>query len=163
VTIVVKEFQAESAGPPATREEGLVRLENLAVLLEAAHARYTALKQFYDDNSDDFDANGDPLQVAGYYQGRIGHPCGTPACAIGHYAYEGNTGRFGWTKDGEAHSARDFPAHLFKQIEHEFCLGTYEVDVIFGGAGCDNAQTAGEAAEFIRQFIEDKRSGIDPE
>lgn len=95
--------------------------------------------------------------------------CGTPACAIGHYAARtdlqrlikiaifkedgipvANVVRFG-TKDEEL----DYTdAQVWS--DHFGLDDSYEMETLFGFDGCDSAKTALQAAKFIEQFVQKK-------
>lgn len=92
-----------------------------------------------------------------YNQSRFFHSCGTPACAMGHWATH-NPRR--WGVDTEQY--RDSYEHLprFRSGGSvitggmaDFALWCGEYDDIFGDQGCDNARTGKQAAKFIRQFV----------
>lgn len=84
-----------------------------------------------------------------YSQENWTHPCGTPACALGHYA---------------AHTpSRWFFEHGFPKIKagiggswaatEEFGLSDDNVAEIFSSRGCGGAKTAKQAAKYIRAFV----------
>jgi len=92
-----------------------------------------------------------------YYQGDFEHwdykrSCNTPACALGHYAFNcGPKGqRIYWDheKGAMAHGME-----LGEAGEIEFAIGMGEYDELFGGSGCDGAKTAKQAAKYIRAFV----------
>lgn len=82
------------------------------------------------------------------------HPCGTPGCALGHYAARTDLQAefrivhsslmFGFShlpiSDGYVHFGFD-------------SIGTDYMDELFSMAGCGGAQTRQEAADYIRDFI----------
>jgi hypothetical protein len=85
-----------------------------------------------------------------YDQGSFLHNCGTPACALGHWA-AANPRR--WLLihripclilDGE------YPR---RDAMKEFCINDDEYDQLFFGSGCGNAKTAKQAARYIRKFV----------
>lgn len=80
--------------------------------------------------------------------------CGTPACAMGHYAsrddlqrtfYLDSHGDVVLTRSGVDSSVTDFIKH--------FSLNGRTFEELFGGQGCGNAKTPGQAAKYIRRFI----------
>lgn len=94
------------------------------------------------------------------------HDCGTPGCALGHYAARNDLQsafylrrKSDWlgirTKTGRAAG----PAIGFDDIrvsEH-FGLSCYdEAEELFGTRGCGNAKTPIKAAEYIEAFVERK-------
>ena len=97
---------------------------------------------------------------------RYTNTCGTPACALGHYACR--TGlqktfkitRWGTNKglialrgtEGRKYIGVDSP-HVFKH----FGIDYDEANELFGGVGCGDAHTAIEAAEYIENFVAKRR------
>jgi hypothetical protein len=79
------------------------------------------------------------------------HDCGTPACALGHYAaMSGPTQRIRVTNDRPYHP---FVGATWDIIGAEFQLTHDETDTIFESSGCACAQSSREAAAFIRRFV----------
>lgn len=119
------------------RARGMSRLMELADILDEADEQHWA--------------RGEPL----YDQGSWLHPCGTPACALGHWA-AANTDR--WTTHilwkplltsvaaGVWHSSIDC-------AQVDFCLDYDEASELFGGIGCGHAKTGKQAAAYIRAFV----------
>lgn len=84
-------------------------------------------------------ARGEPT----YEQDFASHDCGTPACALGHWVaakhpVEYKIQRWSW---GQI-------------MQQDFGLDDEYADIIFGSDGCGRAQTAKDAAAFIRTFVE---------
>jgi hypothetical protein len=90
--------------------------------------------------------------------------CGTPACALGHYADRRDLqDAFSLSKEGyltvledglvveEIRYVTDFP------ITDHFNLSDEEADELFEIEGCGNAQTNIEAAEYIERFVERRK------
>lgn len=118
-------------------------LLRLAGILDKAHVEYA---------TDASHLGGSTSK--GYDQSEWYHECGTPACAYGHYV---------------AHSPEKFDAWLggyvyratghgaINEIElvsrREFALTLGEKRDLFSTEGCGYAQTAAEAAAFIRRFV----------
>lgn len=129
---------------------GSRRLLKLAAVLSVADRRH--------------EKKGEP----GYSQHAAGHRCGTPACALGHWTdhakgrvlltrrvcdggrvYGGDLVYTGFTTpSGEIHEARIAGT--------EFGLSFDEGNELFGGYGCGRAQTAKDAAAYIRRFVKNK-------
>lgn len=101
------------------------------------------------------------------------HPCGTPACAFGHYAVrtdlqgdfrvDRDGGRFavyltdkGLNLLGYGHLYNTF-AGSFNHTTH-FEITTDEWDTLFSHKGCAGAKTAIQAADFIEKFAHAKWS-----
>ncbi len=93
-----------------------------------------------------------------YDQGIYRHPCGTPACALGHWA-AANPKRWRFDNYGLPFVARDFESGTYSAVD-EFGISYDEADDLFGYAGCGEAQTAKEAARYIRTFVKRKLKAI---
>jgi hypothetical protein len=126
------------------RRQGLKRLADLAEILEKADAEHRM--------------NGTPT----YKQGAWAHPCGTPACAFGHYAGAhpekfkifrprwGTSQYFITRRHSEGFGNND---EAYELAREEFCLDEDEANELFNGYGCGGAQTSKDAAKYIRFFI----------
>lgn len=85
-----------------------------------------------------------------------GHACGTPACALGHYAARTDLqDAFELTQSGflvttDAGDGRH--RTLFKTLEH-FGINNDQENNLFGLRGCAEARTPIEAAEYIERFV----------
>lgn len=88
--------------------------------------------------------------------GRWGGFCGTPACAIGHYAARRDLQRtFSlsfWR--GKLKVRGDRPA--YPEISTHFGITDMEATELFGTRGCLDAQTVDEAIPYIEAFVERK-------
>lgn len=105
-----------------------------------------------------------------YYQGAFVHECGTPACALGHYAHA-TPERWKIVK----YSATDYEyyddpklrhessGNVFYDAKKEFCLSDREADRLFDSEGCGEALNGKEAAAFIRKFVKDRCKAHDKE
>lgn len=139
---------------------GNKNLLELADILDAAHA-----------------ARALHPEIAPYCQGRFAWDCGTPACALGHWAaahpegwrWYGDNSR--WLEadglDGATITAFARAAEVFALTIHrwdrtdyyddpndsELVEGQPEVAELFDEFGCGNAGTAAEAAAYIRKFV----------
>lgn len=89
-----------------------------------------------------------------YDQQFYAHECGTPACALGHWA----TANRRWVWLGLKYDL--FPrlrnnshGSTTEDAMEEFHLTEDEADELFEVDGCGNAQTAKEAARYIRAFV----------
>jgi hypothetical protein len=120
-----------------TEVVGLLRLLDLAQLLVIADAKHRAL--------------GEPE----YNQRVFAHPCGTPACALGHWA-DANPERWmkvpgnNWWRRIDLFQRND---GYFDGANWEFALNESECNELFSMGGCEGAQTAKEAADYIRGFV----------
>lgn len=98
--------------------------------------------------------------------------CGSPACAIGHYAYRQDLqnafqlARCASDTDGEktlgilradldpaTYDGPYLSYHHDAVLEH-FGITSVEAEDLFGQSGCDGAQTTKQAAAYIRQFVQ---------
>ena len=89
----------------------------------------------------------------------FGHDCGTPACALGHYASRQDLqdafllDRDGFLRDGDGFTiCYDDPDLL----EH-FDIRDFEAAELFSAIGCAAAETPREAANYIRAFVAKRR------
>lgn len=115
------------------RQLGNIRLMQLAQILDASSFRYT--QRMYRDP-----------------EGEQG--CGTPACALGHWAYH-NRDRWVWEGfDGPwlPECMGTFSPACTSAMQ-EFDLTACQFLELFGVHGCNRAQTARDAAEYIRAFV----------
>jgi len=111
---------------------GARRLRKLAKILDTADALHKK--------------RGEPRYNQQIYQ----YDCGTPACAWGHYVLSD-------AKIVKRLGMRDSVYAGF-HTEQEFGIHVSEADELFGLAGCGHAETAKQAAAYIRSFV--KRKGI---
>lgn len=95
------------------------------------------------------------------------HPCGTPACVLGHYAVAHpeawgilngvpflNPKLSRCRADKEFFSARnESRLSVLEGAAEYFGISRAEADIIFSGSGCGMARTGAEAAAFIRGFV----------
>lgn len=105
---------------------GSKRLLKLAKILDTADAKHKE--------------KGEPT----YDQCVDAHPCGTPACAGGHWNVS-----VGLTP-GTMYRAKSFYSSDTWGITDSEWLE------LFGPAGCNNAQTSKDAAKYIRAFVKRK-------
>ena len=125
----------------ASREVGNARLLQLAEMLEMIPARHR------EDNGN----------YSGYDQNKIMHPCGSPACAWGHW-FARNHERIGKEQPSlyrEVPNRHDVlvPWMGIEGAEVEFGLPESRVYELFASTGCGYATTGHEAAKYIRQFV----------
>lgn len=86
------------------------------------------------------------------------HKCGTPACALGHYAVRDDLQlEFGLDREGElVNSDGDIMGHNDDAVYRHFGVTHTEADALFDSGGCGGANTAEEAAVFIEEFVINK-------
>lgn len=115
---------------------GLNRLLKLATILDTADAEHRK--------------KSEPL----YNQTIYVHPCGTPACALGMWAFA-NPGR--WVLVG-GHSPRlkEMLLTPIVSAETEFRISILDAELLFEIDGCNKASTAKQAAKYIRVFVKRK-------
>lgn len=86
------------------------------------------------------------------------HPCGTPACALGHWA-AAHPER--WTFDDRIpllwEEFREDDSGVYDDESIEFGISDKQSLELFGSFGCGNAQNGKEAAAYIREFIKRNR------
>lgn len=82
------------------------------------------------------------------------HECGTPACALGHWAVN-NRRRFLVDKRNGSVTLRAEPDIVFCGMigAIEFDLSYEHGSELFSATGCGHARTAKQAAKYIRQFV----------
>lgn len=90
-----------------------------------------------------------------YSQDTFVHECGTPACALGHYAVL-NPRRW--------HLVFRAPSRINSEIcsprndaKDEFDITGDEYWQLFSSYGCDGAATAKQAAAYIRNFVKQRQ------
>ena len=77
------------------------------------------------------------------------HTCGSPACALGHYAFRGDLQKT-FTPDSfrTGGLACDAP-----EVQEHFGITSRQACQLFSAAGCGEAQTTSAAAEYIEKFV----------
>lgn len=108
--------------------------------------RLLALADILDKADELHTARGEPT----YLQGCYTHPCGTPACALGHWAVA-NPDRWSFAC-GTPYLILS-ASGVSRCAQSEFGLSWHESEEIFGSEGCDFAETAKQAADYIRDFV----------
>ena len=84
-----------------------------------------------------------------YDQQKYTHACGTPACALGHWAAANPES---WVFEcgvpvGRTNGSR------WNQAAIDFHLSSQEYEELFGPFGCGLPKTAKSAASYIREFV----------
>jgi len=96
-------------------------------------------------------------------EGKEKNFCGTPACALGHFAARTDLQRIlkiQRDKEGGAALAmfgsnnRDWD---MEAVNEYFGISHEEHEELFGGEGCGDAQTAKQAANYIENFVCQRR------
>jgi hypothetical protein len=117
---------------------GARRLLKLATILDTADALHRK--------------RGEPT----YNQEDYAHSCGSPACALGHYA--ANTRGFKLDRQWYEYFREDKLFTWDCGADEEFGLSYSEAMELFYYNGCGEAKTAKQAAKYIRSFV--KRKGV---
>lgn len=97
---------------------------------------------------------------ADFIMRRFGYDCGTPACALGHYAFRkdlqkifklNRSGYVARTVNGKDINGIEDPAVL-----KHFGITPEQTQLLFNGSsGCGCAETADSAAVYIERFVEE--------
>lgn len=87
--------------------------------------------------------------------------CGTPACALGHYAFRTDLQKTfnlysSWVRFKKSSELVD---HYSPEVSKHFDLTADETEELFGGEGCGNARTVEQAATYIEGFVKRKEAG----
>lgn len=87
------------------------------------------------------------------------HDCGTPACALGHFAARRDlqrafkiVKRASCTRGTYAQALYGNDSDLLSSGDY-FGLERAQMNELFGPAGCDDAETPLQAARYIERFI----------
>lgn len=95
--------------------------------------------------------------ASSYNQRWFTHSCGTPACALGHWAASRKSKGLK-LRDGMVLYPQRFNGSIQYAADIDFDISLKEANELFELDGCGNAQTAAEAAAYIRKFIARKRA-----
>lgn len=83
--------------------------------------------------------------------------CGTPACALGHYAARTDLQRLMRILNGEAVYRESINGYGICYADacvvKHFGIYWSEADRLFGPEGCGNAKTTKQAARYIERFV----------
>ena len=85
--------------------------------------------------------------------------CGTPACALGHYAHRTDLQDFlRLSPDGLLYytGKRWEASYWHTSVRRHFGLTHEEASYLFSSSGCHNAKKPLQAAEFIEDFVESR-------
>lgn len=100
----------------------------------------------------------DPKQFTMLRFGKPGDTCGTPCCALGHYAIRKDLQKtFSLGRRGDLCRASDSQQH-FVGVDDDIVLKHFginyaESDALFGMRGCGEAKRPEDAAAFIERFV----------
>ena len=87
----------------------------------------------------------------------ITRACGSPSCALGHYASRKDLQQgFDLDNTGNLLVNGKFVHSYSPLISDHFGIGQGDTERLFSAAGCDYAKTATEAADFIENFVRRK-------
>jgi len=95
------------------------------------------------------------------YDGDDGFDCGTPACALGHYAARTDLQKTFKIRANAQHQVADIMADEQTiqapseepAVQEHFGMTSEEVEDIFGAEGCGGAKTTKAAIRYIERFI----------
>jgi hypothetical protein len=120
--------------------------------LDLGNQRLLELARILDTADELHQVKGEPLYTQEFYM----HTCGSPACALGHWAYH-NQDRWGFFATGSLPRLKGLEDSTSMQsAQMEFDLCPEEARELFEIEGCGYAKTAAEAAAYIRQFVENR-------
>ena len=95
-----------------------------------------------------------------FYMGAFARPCGSPACALGHYAARTDMDQpFSLGADSCLWFEGRWVSSLAlfnRLIPEHFGITSREADQLFYGDGCGRAQTPEQAIAYIENFVEKK-------
>lgn len=86
---------------------------------------------------------------------KIAHPCGTPACSMGHYAArEDLQNRFRLNSRGTIclRNNREVE-NITAEICNHFDIDNYQAEELFGSIGCGDASSLRDATKYVKKFI----------
>ena len=90
------------------------------------------------------------------------HPCGSPACALGHYVARHDLQRT--FEPGPvplvARTIRRIKGCYGPEVTSHFGIAEHEAKELFASDGCDRACSANTAADYIDKFIARKRGKL---
>lgn len=124
--------------------------------------RLLQLADILDQADEIHDQKHEPLYLQSFYR----HSCGTPACALGHWA-AAHPERWAFVNDVPWLIDVQPYQNSFHKIElrgHnaaaiEFGLKPWQSRLLFGEFGCGNARSSQEAAAYIREFVRRQLNG----
>jgi len=92
-----------------------------------------------------------------YEQDKYISHCGTPGCALGHWAFN-NKKRWYYSRIYKMVGLRRGGSKGYGYFDaiKEFSITSEERDKLFSGFGCNRATTAKQAARYIRKFVQRK-------
>lgn len=90
-----------------------------------------------------------------FNMGQYGYDCGSPACALGHYASRRDLQRaFKLMGNNiKADGVREFVAYYEPAVYEHFGITAEESSELFCAHGCGEATTAKQAARYIENFV----------
>lgn len=90
-----------------------------------------------------------------YNQSLFAYSCGTPACALGHWAAANpRRWRLGFPEPPGLRSV--LLRHPFRAARVEFAMSDRDVTLMFGTGGCGCAKTGKQASRYIRRFVQSR-------
>lgn len=127
------------------------RLLNVAkALRESANPEAFTMEAYGYDDSGQIEIFGDNYKTK--YAS-----CGTPACALGHYASRTDLQHtFKLKMDGEIYGIDGTHLWYDQAVLDHFGIDSNESELLFAVDGCGNAKTNIQAAKFIEKFVKNK-------
>jgi hypothetical protein len=92
-----------------------------------------------------------------FTMGRYVNMCGTPGCALGHYAARHDLQDYFRLNQHWLESSRPDPMEIIYGAMDHFEITEKQSDELFSEVGCGNAKTPIQAAEYIEAFVERHR------
>lgn len=147
----------------AAKNEKLTRLFSMQQYGYSSH--FSTLMSQLEDTADE-KCMKTPALVGAYEKLRrertIPHNCGTPSCALGHFALRGDLQRtFTLTSKGQLVLRKKKHRSLHadsEEIRDYFGLVDDDAELLFGSEGCNKATTPTEAADFIEAWIKNQEA-----
>lgn len=95
---------------------------------------------------------------------QYGIDCGSPCCALGHYAVRTDLQqKFSLDSEGDlmyrrghGHGSSNWADYSDEEVLDYFGITEDECNELFSGIGCNQARTAVKAAEYIENFLDEK-------
>ena len=93
------------------------------------------------------------MDYFGNYEART---CGTPACALGNYAFRRDlqkTFRLNGNNVLLSSGSDCFCGDPWEEVKEHFGISEKQADELFDQGGCGNAKTHLQAAKYIEEFV----------
>ncbi len=128
------------------------RLANVAVALEDA-AKVPFFVKIFDMGKWGYEA------IVTTHDRPKTNNCGTPACAMGHYASRPDLQKMFYLNEaGNLCNTRSGDIMGFDELAKYFGIDEIDIGHLFGEIGCGGADTPKQAAKFIYNFVDKYRA-----